>query len=843
MMNAIWQDIRFAARTLAKSPGFTAVAVLSLALGIGANTALFSLVNGLLLRHLPVSHPEQLVVVGLASRVGGVSEGTPRFDLLSLPLYYALRDSNRSFSGVLASGRTGALDVRVEGSAGTSEAEHPRGRMVTGNYFTLLGVRAATGRTLTEEDDRPGGASPPVVVLSYQYWQRRFGRDAGVVGKRLRINGGLFTVIGVAAPEFTGEIVGTEEDLWIPVTQQPLVNPGRNWLQDGNTSWLLLLGRLKDGVTIEQAKAELDPLVHRLIPALPKVKLDQDDQAAIARRHAIVSPGGLGFSSVRARFMQPLLLLFGMVAVVLLICCANIANLLLTRAAGRAREIGVRLAIGAGRGRLVRQLLTESVLLSLLGAACGAALAVWASRMLLLLASNGPNPIPLDVHPDWRVLGFTLGITMFTAVLFGLAPGVRAVRVDLLSALKPSMGRTGQAGGGRGKFRAGKALVVAQVAVCLLLLTGAGLLARSLNNLMQQDVGFDRDHLLVLETDPVASGYSQKQMDSIMRDVSASLTELPGVSGVVTSYNGLFSGTENATLLGVGDLKRTSPDDRTNFYDMVGPDYFQIVGARIVEGRGLGPQDTETSPKVAVVSQAMARYLYPGIDPLGHHLLMGDEQHPMPVEIVGVSGDIKERELAEAPTRRFFLPMAQRPDEIGYLRFILRTPGEPGAVIKSVKTRMEERFPGLHVLSVSPVLDNMRDDITEQRMLAQLSTLFGVLALVLAVTGLYGVMSYTTSLRTNEIGIRMALGAERGSVVRMILGESLWLLGGGIVAGLALAAATLRVLSSRLFGLSAADPLTFGAAIGVLGAAVLLAGFLPARRAARVDPLVALREE
>jgi len=532
-----------------------------------------------------------------------------------------------------------------------------------------------------------------------------------------------------------------------------------------------------------------------------------------------------------------------MVGVVLLICCANIANLMLTRAAGRSREIGVRLAIGAGRGRLVRQLLTESFLLALAGTACGAVLAVWASRMLLELASRGGNPIPLDVHPDLRVLAFTLGITLLTAMLFGLAPGWRAVRVDLISALKPSMGRTGQTGSSRGKFRAGKALVVAQVAVSLLLLTGAGLLVRSLNNLMQQDVGFDRNHLLVVETDPVASGYSQQQMNALMRDVTASLAELPGASGVVPSYNGLFSGTESATVLGVGDLRRTSRDDRTSFYDMVGPDYFRIVGAHILQGRGIGPQDTETSPKVAVMSAAMARYLYPGINPVGHHILTGDTEHPVAVEVVGVVSDIKESNLAEEASRRFFLPIAQRTDEIGYLRFILRTPGEPGALKKAVQVRMAERFPNVRVNDVSPVLDNMRDDITEQRMLAQLSSLFGGLALVLAVTGLYGVMSYTTSQRTNEIGIRMALGAESGRVLWMVLGESLGLLVVGIVLGVALAAGALRVLSSRLFGLSATDPLTLAASVSVLGLAVLLAGYLPARRAARVDPLVALREE
>ena len=842
-METIWSDIRFAARTLVKSPGFTAVAALSLALGIGANTALFSLVNGLLLRHLPVANPERLVAVGVPSRVNGVSSGTPQFNLFSLPLYYAMRDASGSFDGLLASGRSGQLDLRAEGSAATAEPEHPRGRLVTGNYFSVLGVRAAAGRTFTEEDDRPGGVSSPTLVLSYQYWQRRFNVDPGVVGKRMNINGGLFTVIGVAAPEFTGEVVGARADLWIPVTQQPIVNPGRNWLQDGNTSWLLLLGRLKPGVTMEQAKAELDPLVHRLVLTLPGIKLDQDDRESIAGFHVTVSPGALGFSSVRARFTNPLLLLFGMVAVVLLICCANIANLLLTRAAGRSREIGVRLAMGAGRGRLMRQLLTESILLALLGTACGAILAVWASGMLLTLASGGPNPIPLDVHPDVRVLAFTFGITMLTAILFGLAPGLRAVRVDLISALKPSMGRTGRAGTGHGKFQAGKALVVAQVAVSLLLLTGAGLLARSLNNLMRQDVGFDRDRLLEVETDPLAGGYNQKQMDALIRDVIGSLAELPGTNGVVASYNGLFSGTENATLLGQGDLKRTSRNDRTNFYDMVGPDYFQIIGAHILQGRGFGPQDTETSPKVAVLSVGMANFLYPGINPIGHHLLMGDAEHPVPVEIVGVVSDIKERDLAEEAGRRFFLPIAQRPDDIFYLRFLLRTPGDPGTLKKAVLARLAERFPNLRALDVAPVLENMRDDITEQRMLAELSSLFGALALVLAVTGLYGVMSYTTSLRTNEIGIRMALGAERGTVLKMVLRESVVLLGVGVVLGIALAAGALRVLSSRLYGLSATDPVTFAASVCVLAVAVLLAGYLPARRASRVDPLVALREE
>ncbi len=673
-MDTIWKDVRFALRTLAKSPGFTTVAVLSLALGIGANTALFSLVNALLLRHLPVAHPEQLAAVGIPSRVNGVSDGTPQFGLFSMPLYRGLRGASRSFDGLLASGRTGRLDVRVGSATAGVELEHPAGRLVTGNYFSVLGVGAAAGRTLTDDDDRDGGGSPPVVVLAYRYWQRRFGRDPGVLGSRLVINGSPFTVIGVAAPGFDGEVVGARADLWLPASQQPLVNPGLNWLKDAGTSWLLLMGRLRPRVTLEQAQAELDPLAHRLVQEMPGLKLDADDLVGVAGAHVRVSAGGLGFSSVRARFSRPLLLVFGMVGVVLLICCANVANLLLTRAAGRTREIAVRLAIGAGRAQVMRQLLTESLLLSLLGTACGALLSMWGSGILLRLASGGPNPIPLDVHTDVRVLAFTLGLALLTALLFGLAPGLRAVRVNLLAALKPSMGRTGGAGRqGRG-LGAGKALVIAQVAVSLLLLSGAGLLARSLTNLTAQDVGFDRDHLLVVETDPVASGYDEKQMNALMREVSASLAELPEVAGVVASYNGLFSGTESATLLGFGDLKRTGRDDRIATYDQVGADYFRIVGAHLLQGRGVGPEDTEASPRVAVLSSKMARYLYPGINPVGHHIIMGDLEHPEPVQIVGVVSDIKERDLAEEPSRRFFVPISQRPDAIGFLRFIVRSP-------------------------------------------------------------------------------------------------------------------------------------------------------------------------
>ena len=840
-MDTFLKDIKFGIRTLAKKPGFTAVAALSLALGIGANTALFSLVNALLLRHLPVDHPEQLVAVGLTSRVNSVSSGTPLLKLYSVPLYRALREKDQSFSGLMATGRVDQLDMRAEGVPGTAEPEHPKGRLVSGNYFSVLGVKAIIGRTFVDDDDRQGAA--PSIVLSYQYWQRHFGLDPGVLGKRFTINGGQFAVIGVAVPEFYGEVVGAQHDMWIPLCQEPVVNPGRDWTNDPSVSFLLLMGRLKPGVTIEQARAELDPLAHQLIRTLPGVKLGQDDLAGIAKQHVAVSEGGVGFSSLRARFSQPLLLLFGMVGVVLLICCANIANLLLTRAAARAREVGVRLAIGAGRGRLIRQLLTESFLLALLGTGCGALLAVWATRLLLQFASRGTNPIPLDVQVDLRVLGFTFAVSVLTALLFGLAPAVRAVRVDILAALKPSQGRTGTAGGPRPKFGVGKGLVVAQVAVSLLLLTGAGLLARSLNNLSRQDVGFERDRLLQVETDPVGSGYDDKHMNALMAQINAALGDLPGVESVVNSYNGLFSGTENDTILAEGDLNRPNRDDREVVYDMVDANYFQTIGARMLRGRGITQEDTESSPKVAVISSTTAKFYYPGKDPIGHYLMMGDLEKPTPVQIVGVVSDIKEHDLSEEAGRRVFVPLSQRPDAVYYLRTLVRTGGDPAAMKNAARARLAERFPNLRILDNSTVGELMRESVTEERMLAQLSVVFGGLALLLAVTGLYGVMAYTTSLRTNEIGIRMALGADGASVLRMILGESVVLLGAGLVAGGGLALASLRVLSTRLFGLSATDPGTLGGAALVLAAAVLLAGYLPARRASLVNPLVALHEE
>lgn len=840
-METLWQDMKYASRMLARNPGFSVVAAITLALGIGANTALFSLVNGLLLRHLPVTHPEELVAVGKSSRVGGVSQGTPRLDVFSSPLYRALRERNRSFQSLLASGRTGQLNMRLEDEPAGSEAEHLSGRLVSGNYFSVLGVRTLIGRTFSEEDDQPGAAAP-VLVISYDYWTRRFARDPAVIGRRVFLNGSLFSVIGVATPEFYGEVVGAKADVWIPVNDQPLVNPGRNWVNDPQTSWLLLMGRLKPGVTLEQAQAELDPLAHQAIPQLPSVKLDADDLASIKDFHVPMSPCATGFSSVRARYSQPLLLLFGMVGVVLLICCANIANLMLTRAASRAREIGIRLAVGAGRWRLVRQMLTECLLLSLLGTALGAVLAAWCVDFLLRLASTGPRSIPLDVHPDARVFGFTLSIAALTAVLFGLAPALRATRVDLIAALKPALGRSGQAGGPGGKLRAGKVLVISQVAVCLVLLTGAGLLVRSLGNVLRQDVGFDRDHLLLIESDPVASGFDQKRISVLSRELPGELAQLPGVSAAVASYNGLFDGTDNGSTFQLEGAQRASRKDLEAAYDMVGAGYFQTVGARILLGRGIGPQDTETSPKIVVLAEGMARYFYGTESPLGKHLLMGDAAHT-PFEIVGVVKDIKQSNLAEDTPRRFFLPLEQRSDEAGYLRFLLRTPGDPRAVQNSVRAFLAQRYPNLLVLENETVADLMRDSVAEERLLAQLSALFGALALVLAATGLYGVMSYTTSRRTNEIGIRMALGAESGDVLRMVLGESLVLLGAGVAGGILLALAALRILSSRLFELSATDPATMVAATAILAGAVLVAAYLPARRALRVDPLVALRYE
>jgi predicted permease len=835
------QDATHALRGLRHNPGFTAVLLLILALGIGANTAMFTLIDVLMRRSLPVPHPGQLVGVGDQRRTGSLSTGSPRTDLFSYPLYRDLRDRNRAVTGLYATGRTARLDVVIApldggGTAG-ADPEHPRGRLVSGNFFSLLQVPAQLGRTFSADEDQ-APLSDPVVVLSHGYWQRRFAGQPSVLGRRLTINGAPLTIVGVTPAGFTGDLVGQPTDIWIPLMMQPGIMPHTSWLTDRSIGWLLLMGRLAPGVTLPQARAELQRLAALSIREnanaadLPSIERD------LKTRPVPVESGARGFSYYRSQYAEALVTLLSAVGVVLLVVCANVATLMLARAAGRSREMSVRMALGAGRRRLVQQLLTESVILAAAGGALGLVVALWGSTALLRLAGGGTG-IPLDIRLDGRMLGITAMLSLFTAVLFGLAPALRATRIELATALR-TQGRGGAGAGFRpGRPAFGKLLVMAQVALSLLLLVGTGMLLRSLGRLEHADVGLARDSLVIARVDAEGSGYAGPRLLALLRDLPAQVSRVPGVAAVSISENGIFSGTESSTTLQVEGFVARADEDTAASYDDVGPGYFRTVGAHLLSGRDFAAPDNEGGQRVAVVNETMARFYFPAGGALGRHVTVDSASF----EIVGVVADIEGRDLRAEPTRRLYLPISQLRQPPGVFYLQIRTTGDPARSIEPIHRALRRADPALVVLSVDPLPALVRGSIGRDRMVARVVTFFGVLTLLLAGLGLYGVMAYATARRTGEFGLRLALGAEPGRVARMVLREALLLVGGGVAVGLPLALAATRLLKAQLFGVGLLDLPSIALAIGVLAASAVLAGWLPALRAGRVAPLEAIRVE
>ena len=842
MMSELHQDVVYAFRTLKRNVGFTAVIVIALAVGIGANTAIFTLIDAVLVRTLPVSHAEQLVAIGNPARVGSLSMGSPRVDLISAPVYRDIRDQNRIFSDVLASGRSGRLDVRIDGST-TSEFEHPPGRYVSGNYFSVLDVKPLLGRAFDASMDRVAGSSP-VVVISHGYWTRRFHNDRSVIGKEILVNGVKVTIIGVMPETFTGDIVGASPGMWLPMSMHDAMKPNQKMLDDRGTSWLLALGRLKAGATLAQAQKQIPPLIERSIvnnsiPLVARAFLDRE------RKYFIVD-GSRGFSRVRDTFQAPLLTLMCGVALLLCIICANVANLLLARAIARGREMAVRLALGADRSRLVRQLMTESVVLAMLSAGVGLFVAWWGSRGLLALASGGPT-IPLKLGMDLPVLGFTLIVSVLAVALFGLAPALRASRVDLAQTMRshaPSV--AGSAFGGRGQRAVlGKILIAGQVALSVVLLMGATMLVRSLRNLQTVDVGLDRDHLVIVDVDINSRGYEGQQLTSLVRTMRDRIGALPGVAAVTWSENGIFSGTESGTSVQIPGFNVKSPDDTLIAYDQVGAGYARTVGAHLTAGRDLGPEDEDRLPRTAIVNQSLASFYFPGKQAVGQYLRFNDT---VAVQIVGVVADTRDHELAAKPERRAYFPYVHARDTAnlgapGSLRVIVRTAGDPTTMVQTIRRTVASIDPQLPIDGVDPLVSRMRETISEERLVAQLASAFGTLALLLAAIGLYGVMTYAITRRTGEIGLRVALGAQRADVVRMVLFEALKLVGVGLVTGLPLALLSTRLLKTQLHDVATTDPLSIALAVGVLTTSAVLAVLLPAMRASRVSPIVALRYE
>lgn len=831
--DAMIQDLRFGIRMLLKNKSFTAVAVLSLALGIGGNTAIFSLLDVVLLKSLPVEEPDKLVLFGKGEETGP-NTGFPNksWELFSYPFYQEVRQRNEVFSEVTALLSTPGSPhgiVNTNGSSG--EAEKLNIQLVSGTYFSVLGLQASLGRTFTEADDQTAD-EPPVAVISYAWWQRRWGGDPAAIGKTISVRQTVYTIIGIAPREFFGTTVGQAPDLWVPLAREAQ-SPNSLWsqLHDKESQSLYLIARLKNGVSAEQASAAVNLLFKQSLQERAGAQASPERLQAIERASIELTPAGRGLSELRARFSLSLRILMAVVGVVLLIACANVANLLLARAAARQKEFAVRLSVGASRTRLVRQLLTESVLLAGLGGIVGIALAWWGSRLLVLMASAGSEALPLDVTPNARILGFTLLASLLSAAIFGIAPARRAARIEPNSALKSGKGLAQATG------RLGKALVVAQVALSLLLLVGAGLFVRTLMNLQNVPTGFAQQNVLLFRLDPATTGIKGAQFAPLLREVEEKVKAVPGVQAASFSTFIFNQGQWTSRVYtGAPEQPEGQKSVRQN---LVGPDYFKTMGISLIAGRSFGPQDTDHSPKVAIISEAMAERFYPNESPLGRRFSTYGSSEQF--EIIGVVKDAKYGTVTEQWRPMAYYPHAQSPQPLGNL--VVRFSGPPAAIVPQVRQTIQQVNRHLPIDEVVSLSEHIGRSLTQQKLVARLASFFALLASLLACVGLYGVLSYTVARRTNEIGIRKALGAQTHSVLWLVLREAVKLVLIGLGIGLVAAAYTTKIAERLLFGLKPTDPLTLIGATLLLLVVATMAGYLPARRAARVDPMVALRDE
>ena len=831
-LTQVGQDLAYALRLLRKSPAFSAVAVLSLALGIGANTAIFGLINSLLFKSLPVHDPQSLLFLAKKTE-----RGLDTF--FYYQTYRRLSQQQGSLREIAAYGERARMNVSIDG-----ESESIMGQLVSGNYYSVLGIAPAAGRLFTPGDDRVPGAHP-LAVVSHAYWQRRFGSSEFVLGKQILIDGTPFTIIGVTPPGFHGLQVGDAPEISVPIMMQPQVMPDReNWLaQPRNTvDWLVLFGRLKPGVPAATATAGLQVLFHNIQQRLAEeIGLDKATwrQEWVEAKLAL-APGGAGLSYLRRQYREVLFVLMGVVALVLLIACANVANLLLARAAARRREIALRLAIGASRGRLIRQLLVESILLSGMGGVLGIALSYWASGLLLRFLSTGRASVQLDLSPDWRVLGFTAAVSMITGVLFGLLPSIRGATLDLAPALKE---------GGRGASppqRFARGLCVAQFALSLVLLMGAGLLVRTLQHLAGIDAGFPRDRVYTVGLSPRGSdqknGPNGPRLNRLYLDLLERIRSIPGVAAA--SLAG-----EPPVMRGYGRFYAT-PDGRRfmAIQNQIYPDYFAALGSVIISGRDFGRADlVEGAPLVAIVNETLARKAFPGESPLGKTLVcsgrvsMGEAGSPC--EIIGVARDLPYATLKSEPESMVYMTFLQCPTGRGQMELIVRAAGDGTGVAAQVRREVAAIDPHLPAFVIRTLAMEIDTELMRERLLALISLVFGGLAALLATVGLYGVLAYSVGRRTQEIGVRMAVGAQPGRVLRQILGETLFLAAAGILCGVPAALAAMRLLRGFLYGVRSSDPAVLIVSAGLLLSAAVLAGWIPAHRAARIDPLSALRDE
>ena len=845
-MGTFLLNARHSLRILRQNPGFAAIAILSLALGIGANTAIFTLINTVLLKPLPVSHPEQLVNFAINPDQPQAHFSNPDFEYV--------RDHNHSFSGVMAVGGAGQVAFEVGGESGSAQLIAVS--IVSGEYFDVLGVVPAAGRVLHPEDNTTEGAHP-YAVIDYSFWQRRFGGDPNIAGRKVMMNGSPFTIVGVSRAGFTGTAIGRHPDAYVPIMQYRDIRRGaRDW-NTRHQWWLNIFARLKPGVSMAVATPEMDVIWKQILARDPEEKPPAAyDKDYAARNRGTLLPGSGGYNYIRQNIQKPLVVLMIVVALVLLIACANVANLMLARATARQREIAIRLAIGAGRARLIAQLVTESLVMAVIGGIAGIGIAWWGVRLLVKFFPRQSVPYDFDFAPDWRVLAFSFGACLLVGLLCGIAPAIQSTRPNLTAALKSE-----SAAGGRIRFDTRRALVVLQVALSLLLLIGAGLFVRTLSNLESLNPGFQRESVLLVDTDPKALGYKGPQTRDFYDRLIGKIRAIPNVRSASLANITPLSGSQMNNWISVEGYVRPADERPSVHVNDVSDDYFATLGIPIVAGRDFRPEDNPaTSPDppkvkagenepplpapapVAIVTEAFAKKYLAGQNPIGKHFTQGEKfDMAKAFEIVGVVKDANYFDL-----RKKIEPMAYMPvwrfNAYG-ATLCVRTVGKPELVTNAIRREIAATDAAIPVLDTETLAEQFDDNIANERAISTLCGFFGGLAVVLAAIGLYGVMAYTVTRRYREIGIRMALGAEPGRVLWLVLQDTAWMIGIGAAIGLPAAFGATRLIKSFLFGLTPQDPMSIVLATIGLMIVTGLAGYLPARRATRVDPLVALRQE
>ncbi|HEX7287308.1 MAG TPA: ABC transporter permease [Candidatus Angelobacter sp.] len=832
---SVVQDLRFALRVLRKSPVFAGVAVLTLALGIGANTAIFSLIDTVMLRFVPVQEPQELMQV---LRFSPDRASAPPTSGFTNALWEQLRDRQDVFSGVFA-WDTARFDLAEGGPV-----HYATGLIASGNYFSTLGVRPAAGRLLSPANDQRG--CPSLAVLSYGFWQEHFGGAPDAVGATVSLNHHPFQVIGVSAPGFYGMEVGSKFDVAIPVCATAAFDGKQSRLDVRDWWWLSIAGRMKPGVTPEQVTARLKVLSPAVWGSAVPQDWEAEWQERFRKRLLVSVPAATGISELREQFQKPLTILMAVVGLVLLIASANLASLMLARASSRSKEIAVRKALGASRGRLVRQLLTECLLVSAAGAALGMLFARWGAALLVRYISTRQNTVFLDLSPDLRVFGFTAAVAVLAALLFGVLPAVRSTRVSLTAAMKgnPLQGAEAE-GRAHGGLRSGRWIVSSQVAFSLVLLVISGLFLRSLAKLVTLDLGFDRSNVLVVGANVHTANIGHEQRLAVYDEIESRLRAIPGVVSAGRSSRVPPSRNEWSQLVEVDTPNPPKGEDAVVLFNFISPGYLPTLRTPLLEGRNFGANDTAGSMKVALVNEAFARKFFPTMDPVGKSFRRNEGRAGVPptvIQIVGLVKDAKYESLREKTPAQSYFPIAQIPEGDESEFFELRTGNRPSSLLPEVQNVVAQVNKGI-ALEFHSLAAQVDDSLVRERLLATLSTFFGGLALLLAMIGLYGAVSYGVTQRRGEFGVRIALGAAPGTILRLVMREVAVMLAGGTVAGVAMSLVAVQMVQKFLFGLTPIDPTTFAAAVALLAAVAVLAGYLPARRAMGVDPMAALRYE